>query len=161
MSVPSTSLRLLQRALAGGAVAWAAALPVAALVAAQPQPGVVAYLFAFAVYATGAAVCHQIDGRSFHLWQHQLPVCARCTGIYAGAALAALAAIASGRGESPPGRARLHPRWVVGLAVVPAAATLVFEWTTGVTPSNLTRAATGVVLGAAVGWLIVRGSRLR
>ena len=42
--------------------------------------------------AVGYAICHRIDGRSFHLGDRQLPLCARCTGIYLGA-LAGLAAL--------------------------------------------------------------------
>ena len=37
--------------------------------------------------AVGYAVCHQIDGRSFHLLGRQMPLCARCTGMYLGAML--------------------------------------------------------------------------
>lgn len=33
----------------------------------------------------GYAICHQIPERSFHIDGHQLPLCARCTGIYMGA----------------------------------------------------------------------------
>jgi uncharacterized membrane protein len=33
----------------------------------------------------GYAICHQIPERSFHLHGQQLPLCARCTGIYMGA----------------------------------------------------------------------------
>jgi uncharacterized membrane protein len=33
----------------------------------------------------GYAICHQIPERSFHIAGHQLPLCARCTGIYLGA----------------------------------------------------------------------------
>jgi uncharacterized membrane protein len=33
----------------------------------------------------GYAICHQIPERSFHIDGHQLPLCARCTGIYLGA----------------------------------------------------------------------------
>jgi uncharacterized membrane protein len=33
----------------------------------------------------GYAICHQIPERSFHPGGHQLPLCARCTGIYMGA----------------------------------------------------------------------------
>jgi len=35
--------------------------------------------------AVGYAICHRIDGRSFHLGDRQLPLCARCTGTYLGA----------------------------------------------------------------------------
>ena len=37
--------------------------------------------------AVGYAVCHRIDVRSFHLGARQLPLCARCTGMYLGAML--------------------------------------------------------------------------
>jgi len=33
----------------------------------------------------GYAICHQIPERSFHMHGQQLPLCARCTGIYMGA----------------------------------------------------------------------------
>src|SRR5574341_842745 len=32
----------------------------------------------------GYAICHQIGERSFHIAGQQLPLCARCTGIYMG-----------------------------------------------------------------------------
>ena len=37
--------------------------------------------------AIGYAICHRIDVRSFHLGVRQLPLCARCTGMYLGAIL--------------------------------------------------------------------------
>ena len=37
--------------------------------------------------AVGYAVCHRIDLRSFNLGERQLPLCARCTGMYLGAVL--------------------------------------------------------------------------
>jgi len=40
------------------------------------------------------------------------------------------------------------------IALIPTAATLIFEWTTGVTPGNWVRALTGVPLGAAVAWAV-------
>lgn len=57
--------------------------------------------------AVGYAICHRIDGRSFHVHDRPLPLCARCTGIYLGV-MAGLAVFAgSGRlrtGWLPPGR---------------------------------------------------------
>jgi uncharacterized membrane protein len=35
--------------------------------------------------AIGYAVCHRIELRSFHLGERQLPLCARCTGMFLGA----------------------------------------------------------------------------
>ena len=84
----------------------------------------------------------------------QLPVCARCTGIYIGAAVAA----ASGWPRALASR----PAIVLALAAVPSVITLLYEWMTGQTPSNWIRAAAGVPLGAAVA-IVVLGelSRLR
>jgi uncharacterized membrane protein len=55
--------------------------------------------------AVGYAICHRIDGRSFHLGDRQLPLCARCTGIYLGALLGMGLLIGMGRsraGGLPP-----------------------------------------------------------
>src|SRR5262245_11882327 len=81
------SVPALRRTFAVAAVAWAAALPAAAWTAALPQPSTAAYLFSLLVYGIGSGICHQLPERSFYLWGRQLPVCARCAGIYAGAAL--------------------------------------------------------------------------
>lgn len=45
---------------------------------------------ASSIYKTFSFVCHQIPDRSFHLAGHQFAVCSRCTGLYAGFAVAAL-----------------------------------------------------------------------
>lgn len=163
---------LLRRLFVGASMAWATALPLAAFAVSRPAAGEPSYLFALAVYLVGGAVCHQLDERSFHLWGRQMPVCARCTGIYLGAAIAGLAAAIHRRrsGEAPGpsaaagvpapsrrarSRLRLQPRAVLALAALPAAASLVFEWTTGTMPGNMIRAATGLALGAAVASVVV------
>lgn len=53
--------------------------------------------------AVGYAVCHRIDERSFHIGERQLPLCARCSGTFTGAAvgLAFLAATSHKRGGMP------------------------------------------------------------
>lgn len=156
----------LRRAFTSVSLAWAAALPLAAYVASGPSPAALPYLFALTVYLIGSAVCHQIDARSFHLFGHQLPVCARCTGVYFGAAAAVvagplaaarrtLAGRAAGTAHAPGFAGWSGRRALLMAAAAPAAATLVFEWTTGVTPSNGTRAATGVLLGAAIAATVV------
>ncbi len=38
--------------------------------------------------AIGYAVCHRISERSFHIGNYQLPLCARCSGMYLGAVTA-------------------------------------------------------------------------
>lgn len=54
--------------------------------------------------AIGYAVCHRIDLRSFHLGVRQLPLCARCTGMYLGALLGLVYQTVIGRRRSgtPP-----------------------------------------------------------
>ena len=39
-------------------------------------------LFVAFIFAVGSVVCHQLPERSFFLDGRQLPVCARCTGLY-------------------------------------------------------------------------------
>jgi uncharacterized membrane protein len=65
--------------------------------------------------AIGYAVCHRIDVRSFHLGLRQLPLCARCTGMYLGAMLGlAYQAVVGGRkAGTPPWRVLV----VLGLLV--------------------------------------------
>jgi len=44
------------------------------------------------IFAVGSLICHQRPDRSFFVDGHQLPVCARCTGLYlSGAIVAAVA----------------------------------------------------------------------
>src|SRR5207237_2519841 len=122
---------MLWRAFVASSAAWMTAIPLAAFAASRPAAPSAVYGFALTVYGIGHFVCHQLPARSFHLWGVSFPVCARCTGIYTGAAAAAIAMSLTGR--------RFHtnrPRPVLLLAFVPTAATLVFEWTTGVTPAN-------------------------
>lgn len=53
--------------------------------------------------AVGYAVCHRIDGRSFHIGNRQMPLCVRCTGMYLGAMLGLVyqAVLAPRRGRLP------------------------------------------------------------
>src|SRR5207249_7857568 len=85
---------VLRRAFVVTAIAWAIALPLAAWIASRPHTTPVLSAMTIAIYGIGGIVCHQLPERSFHLWAAQLPVCARCTGIYAGAAVCALAPVA-------------------------------------------------------------------
>jgi uncharacterized membrane protein len=109
------------------------------------------------VYAAGSLICHQLPGRSFHLQGSQLPVCARCVGLYGGSALGSLAGIAAfcsalRRWRVPP--AHLH--WIgTALAAVPTAVTFVLEWGFGWRISNTVRTLAAVPLGVAVAFVVV------
>jgi uncharacterized membrane protein len=148
-----------RRAYLVAAPVWAAALPAATYAATRVHASALTHAFALAVYAVGSLVCHQLRERSFHLWGAHLPVCARCTGIYLGAALGALVAQAFRPARDAPAALKgcaTDPRTFVVVAALPTAVTLVFEWTTGVTPSNAIRFAAGLPLGAVVSWLVVQ-----
>jgi len=138
---------LLRRAFLALSTLWAVSIPLATFVASRPGASSISYGFALSVYAIGHVVCHQLPARSFHLWMTSLPVCARCTGIYLGAAVSAIALLRVRVPES-------NPRAVLLVAMLPTAATLVFEWTTGVMPTHWLRALAGVPLGMAVAWAI-------
>ncbi len=113
------------------------------------------------VYLAGSLICHQLPERSFHLHGWQLPVCARCFGLYLGAAVGSMAgAVASTshlldrvapRGRSP------RAAWVVTtVAAVPTAITFVLEWGLGWPLSNAMRAVAAVPVAFAVALVVVR-----
>jgi uncharacterized membrane protein len=139
------------------AVVWAFMVPAVAFAATRPDSAVDTAI-AFVVYGIGRLICHQRPERSFHLVGAQLPVCARCTGIYAGAALMAI--VGWCRSRVPARRPTIfgHTPWtarrVLLVAVAPMAATLCYEWTTGQTPGPWTRALSGAPLGIAVAWIV-------
>ena len=109
-----------------------------------------------ALYAIGSHICHQRPDRSFHLLTAQLPVCGRCTGLYAGAALGASAAALAA-----PIRdfaARSSARAVLVLGAVPTGLTLACEWAGLWKGSNVVRAAAGLPLGIVVALVVVQAA---
>ena len=152
----------LRRAFVAASIAWAVLLPLAPFAASQPAPARFWYGLAFAVYGAGSVICHQLPSRSFHSWSAQWPVCARCTGIYLGAAATVVAYVVTGA-MSGFGRTvttdRARALFVV--AALPTAATLIYEWTTGDTPSNVIRALAGAPLGAAVAFVVLGALRVQ
>jgi uncharacterized membrane protein len=134
--------------LVAAPIAWVVALFVAVLVASRPSVGVPVYALSAAVYEIGSLICHQLPNRSFYFWGAQLPVCARCTGLYVGASVAALVA-------TRIGRVRQRQVWdrakeLLLLGAVPTAVTLIYEWSSGNMPGHWIRAAAGFPLGAIV-----------
>jgi len=112
------------------------------------------------VYLAGRVVCHQRPERSFVAAGHPLPVCARCTGVYAAAPLACLLALLV-----PGGRARRAWAWAgtprgIVFAAAPTVVSVAVEWVTGWTDPGL-RAATGAVLGFAGAGLVCASLQAR
>jgi uncharacterized membrane protein len=152
-----TSVRR-QSILGTAAVVWAGALILGAFIASRREVGAAAYALSVAIYGVGAIICHQRPERSFHLWGAQLPVCARCAGIYLGAAVAVVIAsiVQVNAARELPGK-RLRAAIVV--AALPTLLTLTYEWTTGHMPANWVRALAGFPLGAIVAWVLVADNR--
>jgi hypothetical protein len=148
----------LEYVFAIAATGWAAALPLADFLMSRVHPADPLSVMALLVYAAGRIVCHQRLDRSFHLWSAQMPVCARCTGIYAGAAIAAATLLIRTRARagfmSPILPDADTVRRILAAAALPTLATLILEWTTWMMPSNTVRALAGIPLGAAVAWVI-------
>lgn len=146
--------------LAGGLLmAWAAWLAVAPALAASSPRGAVLWAVA-ATYRAGAMVCHQQDMRSLHVAGVRMPVCARCFGLYAGAAAGAAAVIlwagiAGSRGRPwrrvPFGRFRA----AVAASAAPTLAAWAGEHLAGFEVSGLVRTLAAAPLGAAVAALVV------
>jgi uncharacterized membrane protein len=104
-----------------------------------------------AVYHAGSLVCHQRPERSFHLDGAQLPVCARCFGLYLAGAFGLSVAWRS--------RRRFSARAVqtlLAVAALPIVTTVGLEWLQAIETSNVLRMVTGVPLGLAAGAVIVR-----
>jgi hypothetical protein len=156
---PSSITRGLFRVLPAAAVAWAG-LVVAApwLASVSPRGGGGLYLSA-AAYWVGGLVCHQRPDRSFHLAGGQLPVCARCTGLYVSAALGVVLVWFRAR----PGRALPFTAWRkrLVLAALPTVATLAVEWWRPAAASGLVRAIAAVPLGAMAGVLLAESMAFR
>jgi uncharacterized membrane protein len=95
-------------------------------------------------------ICHQRPERSFFVGGSQLPVCARCTGLYVGAAVAVpLALLIATRLSARGARAAL------ALAALPTALAWTLEFT-GIAPfSNIVRFVAALPLGGAAAWLVL------
>ena len=159
----------LRAAFVAASVAWAVMLPLAPYVASRPHASPAGTALVVAVYGIGSLICHQLPERSYRLWTAQMPVCARCAGIYFGAAIAAIAAAAAPLkrrstygAERRPAYVRHRfsgaatPRVMLALAVAPTLVTLVYEWMTGHMPAHWIRFAAGVPIGVAVAWLVIQ-----
>lgn len=108
------------------------------------------------VYGFGSVICHQLPERSFHLAGYQLPVCARCLGIYVGLfGGMAYAAIWSDRGRTILDIGTRRVRWLALVLSAPTIVTVAIEavglWQT----SNITRLFAGAPLGIFVGLVVM------
>ena len=142
------SRRLSLAALLAVITGWNVAL-LAAPAGDPPQLSAVTYL-------AGSLVCHQQPARSFHWAGAQLPVCARCLGLYVGALFGVVgwAGIAGWRQTRRSSASVLLAPPVVRAALIVAAlptlASVALAWMGLWDNSNVIRAALAIPLGATV-----------
>jgi uncharacterized membrane protein len=113
-------------------------------------------LFVTLVFAVGATICHQRPERSFFLEGHQLPVCARCTGLYLSGVLGFVAwlGVKSARHWRPTA---IDPRSAVRILVLACIPTLISVATAVIgvwDGSNVTRAMLAIPLGLTAGAIV-------
>jgi uncharacterized membrane protein len=108
------------------------------------------------IFAAGGLICHQRPERSFFFDGHQLPVCARCTGLYLSGAVGILGwlLVKLARRWTPlPFDPRLAKR-VALLSVLPTALSLASGVLGVWDGSNITRALLAIPFGAAAGAIV-------
>jgi uncharacterized membrane protein len=108
------------------------------------------------IFAIGGVICHQRPERSFFIDGHQLPVCARCTGLYVSAliGLAGWVAVKLARGWQPiPVLPRTALR-MLAIAAVPTAISVASGMLGAAVGTNLSRALLAIPLGASAGAIV-------
>jgi uncharacterized membrane protein len=139
---------VLVRALVIAALSWVAAITLAPLAISSSRTGL--SLGAAVVYAAGARVCHQRPDRCFRIGGVPMPVCARCTGLYSGAAAAAPLGFLLASGLSSR-----RARRIAAVTALPTLLTWGIEMAGLAHPSNTVRAIAAVPLGFAAAWLVM------
>jgi len=134
--------------IASGTAAWCAALFLAPIVAASSGPfvpvGTILYQFFH-------GICHQIDGRSFHVFGKPLAVCSRCCAIY----FSFLAATIFYPAIREIGRIDFPPRSVLLVSVLPMLLDVLAGFLGVHDVTNLTRAVTGAIFGGMLPFFVI------
>lgn len=130
-----------------GAMLWCAAVVMAPVLSVSQAFGGAGRL----VYEFFSHICHQMDGRSFHIAGAKLGVCSRCTSIYFG--------FLAGSLLYPTLRSVRHPmvprRWVLLAAVIPMLLD-VLSGMIGVHEITITtRAITGSIAGVFLPFVVI------
>lgn len=133
--------------VAGATVAWVAVL-LGAPYLSQASGGAVGL-----VYVVGGLICHQAPDRSFHVAGAQLPVCARCLGLYLGGAAGAVLWMVGPWRRWRPLRREVAVM-LLATAAVPTAVTVAGALAGLGDPSNAWRAVLALPLGLAGGGIV-------
>ncbi|MEK6630518.1 MAG: DUF2085 domain-containing protein [Acidobacteriota bacterium] len=146
-------------ALSGIVTVWAAWLCATPLVGQDGTSSTSRFLAAL-TYRAGSFICHQQTTRSFHVGGSPLPVCARCIGLYGGAAAGAWAAVAWMLASRRTRLPRISiPLSSVRLSLLVASLPTVITWAAEQLAhwpgTNAARSVSALPLGAAVAALVV------
>ena len=108
------------------------------------------------IYSVGGVICHQRPERSFFWDGHQLPVCARCTGLYLSGAvgLAAWCGVKVARRWRPITVDTRVALRAIAIAAVPTALSVASGAAGAWDGSNATRAVFAIPLGACAGAIV-------
>ena len=107
-----------------------------------------------ATYQAASILCHQKFERSFTVAKMQMPVCARCFGLYLAGGVGALAAFGFARRRPAPG---VHAvRIALAVTALPVLLSVGLEWSAVMEGSNVSRFASALPLGLSAGWLLQR-----
>lgn len=128
-------------------VTWAASLSLA------PYLGRLSRVTGGLLYAVGSVICHQRPERSFYVAGAQLPVCARCEGVYLGAAVGVLiwTLVAWRRQQEWP---RARALTLLAIAALPTALTVATAIAGVGDPPNAWRFGLAIPLGLAGGLVV-------
>jgi uncharacterized membrane protein len=143
--------RFLLCALVGLAWVW-----VVTLILAPQAPRVIAA----GTYLAGSFICHQKPERSFYADRSQLPVCARCTGLYVGGAVGVTAwLLVAGWRRTAPHRAlqlatTSNVRVLLAVVAAPTLITVLSGLLGVWDPQNMTRALLAVPFGCGLGAVV-------
>jgi uncharacterized membrane protein len=148
------STRARRRAIAVWTGTSALALIILGLIVAAPIAQAHGYSqIPAAIYQTFSFVCHQIPERSFHIAGHQFAVCSRCTGLYAGFAVATLIypLVRSLQRTDTPAR-----RWLI-LATLPLVIDFALGYFSIWQNTHVSRFLTGALLSSVAVFYIMPG----
>lgn len=135
--------------LLAGATAWCAAILLAPYLASASS------WYTEFLYRFFHPICHQLPGRSFHLFGEPLGVCSRCASIYFAFLAGTLAYPFFHRRVVRPVHDMLHPRNVLMVAVLPMVLDAGLEMLGLRESTFLTRTLTGGVFGLVVPFIIL------
>jgi uncharacterized membrane protein len=108
------------------------------------------------IFLIGSVICHQRPERSFFVDGHQLPVCARCTGLYLSGALGLIGwiGVKFARGWRPSAIDPRRAARLIVIAAIPTAVSLASGAIGVWDGSNMTRALLAIPLGASAGAIV-------